>query len=70
MLVSGLCSIVDVKVSGCERFTGGRKKRAAVSDSITTIECTVIFRASKRNASAPSAAEKAGSVAFQLHYVT
>ena len=66
---SGLCSIGDVKVSGCEHFTVGRKKRAVGSDTITTIECTVIFRASKRNASAPSAAEKAGSVAFELQYV-
>jgi len=66
---SGLCSIADVKVSGCESFTGGRKKRAVGSDSITTIECTVIFRTSKRNGSAPNAAEKAGSVAFQLQYV-
>ena len=66
---SGLCIIGDVKVSGCERFSGGRKKRAVASDPITTIECTVIFRASNRNASAPNAAEKAGSVAFQLQYV-
>ena len=66
---SGLCSIGDVKVSGCGRFTGRRKKRAFGSDSITTIKCTVIFRASKRNASAPNAAEKAGSVTFQLQYV-
>ena len=66
---SGLCSIGDVKVSGCERFTGGRKKRAVGLDSITTIECTVVFRSSKGNASAPNAAEKAGSVAFQLQYV-
>ena len=66
---SGLCSIADVKVSGCERFSGGRKKRAVGSDSLTTIECTVIFRASKSNASVPNAAEKAGSVAFQLQYV-
>ena len=66
---SGLCSIGDVKVSGCERFTGGRKKRAIGSDSVTTIECTVIFRVSTRNASAPNAAEKAGSVAFHLQYV-
>ena len=66
---SGLCSIGDVKVSGCERFTRQRKKRAFGSDSLTTIECTVIFRASKRNAVAPKAAEKAGSVSFQLQYV-
>ena len=66
---SGLCSIGDVKMSGCEHFTEGRKKRAVGSHTITTIECTVIFRTSKRNASAPSAAEKAGSVAFQLQYV-
>lgn len=66
---SGLCNIGDVKVSGCERFTGGRKKRAVGSDAITTIEFTVIFRASKTNASVPNAAEKAGSVAFHLQYV-
>ena len=67
---SGLCSIGDVKVSGCGSLNGRRKKRAfAGSDSITTVECTVIFRASKRNASAPNTAEKAGSVAFQLQYV-
>ena len=34
---SGLCSIGDVKVSSCERFTGGRKKRAVDSGSIMTI---------------------------------
>ena len=62
---SGLCSIGDVKVSGC----GRRKKRAVGSDPITTIECTVIFRSSKRKASAPNAAERAGSVAFQLRFV-
>ena len=61
---SGLCSIGHVKVPGCERFSGG-----VGSDTITTIECTVIFRASVRNASAPDAAEKAGSVAFQLQYL-
>ena len=66
---SGLCSIGDVKVSGCGSFNGGRKKRAFGSNSITTIECTVIFRASKSNASAPNTDEKAGSVAFQLQYV-
>jgi len=66
---SGLCSIGGVKVSGCERFTGGRVKRAIGSDSITTIECTVIFRGSTRNAWAPNAAQKAGSVAFHLQYV-
>lgn len=66
---SGLCSIGDLKVSGCERFTGARKKRAIGTDSITTIECTVIFRGSTRNAWAPNAAQKAGSVAFHLQYV-
>ena len=66
---SGLCSIRDVKVSGCGRFNGRRKKRAFGSDSITTIEFAVIFRASKRSASAPNAAEKAGRVAFHLRYV-
>jgi len=67
---SGLCNIGDVKVSGCGSFNGRRKKRAFGSDSITTIEFTVIFRASKRrNTSAANAAEKAGSVAFQLQYV-
>ena len=29
----------------------------------------MIFRASKSNASAPNAAEKAGAVAFQLRYI-
>lgn len=66
---SGLCNINDVKVPGCERFTEERKKRAVGPDALTTIEFTVIFRTSKTNASAPNAAEKAGSVAFRLQYV-
>ena len=67
---SDLCNIGDVKVSGCGSFNGRRKKRIVGSDSITTIEWTVIFRVSERRIpSAPNAAEKAGAVAFQLQYV-
>ena len=66
---SGLCNIEDVKVPGCEGFGRERKKRSVGPDTLTTIVFTVIFRASKTNLSAPNAAEKAGSVAFQLQYV-
>ena len=66
---SGLCNIEDIKITGCERFGGRRAKRSVEPESLTTIAFTVIFKASKTNASAPNAAEKAGSVAFQLQYV-